>query len=225
MGLPGLIADKTQNPLDIANRKALAKEHEAADLIGSGLGMAATFVNPVTGGATIAGKLGMPAAKLFQAGSKVGQATEKFVAEKMAQTVGEGVAAKIAPKVAGMAAEGMTIMAPQAITETMLGDPGAAAESLMAGGALGGVLGGAIGVAGPVFSKMKGLAKGRIDDLPKLREIHEDAALNAIGASPAKKVELKNEYGDAVEKLPGLMDEISRGDRNILINPKNLDKN
>jgi hypothetical protein len=222
LGIPSTIADKAQDPLEVSKRKKLAKEHEAADLIGSGLGIAATFVNPVTGGATIAGKLGLPAAKLFQAGSKVGKATEKFVADKLTQTVGAGVASKIAPKVVGMAAEGATIMAPQAITEAMLGDPGTAAESLMAGGALGGVFGLATGVAAPAFSKMSKFAKSKIDDLPKLKEVHEDAALNAIGTSPAKKVQLKNDYGDVVDKLPAYMDEISRGDRKILVDPKRL---
>lgn len=218
LSLPQIIADKTQDPLEIAKRQALKKEHEIASITGNAIGM----LSP-TGllGKTV-GTLGKPAGVLFKGADKAGKAVENMVAGKMTEVVGKGVATKLAPKVVGQAAEGAVIMAPQAITEAMLGDPNTAAESLMAGGALGGMFGLGVGVASPIFSKMSRFAKDKIKDLPKLKEVHEDAALNAIGASPAKKVQMKNDFGDVVDELPKFLDDITKGERKLLVEPKKL---
>jgi len=224
LGIPEIIAEKTLDPLEVAKYKALRKDHTYANVAGTVGGTLATFINPVTAATSIAGKLLLPAGKLFQSAAKVGAATEKYVAEKLTNFVGKNIATSIAPKIVGGAAEGAVIMAPQAITETMLGDPDTAAESLMAGGAVGGIFGTVVGIGGPIFSKLGKMAKDKVDDVPKLKELHENAALNAIGASPSQRVNLKSESSDVVAMLPKFLDDATKGERSLLTNPTGLGK-
>lgn len=135
MGLPELIYDKTANPLDVAKKEALKKEHDLSNTVGGLAGFGASFM---TGG------------PLFKAASKAGEKTATVIAEKLAAEAGEEVAGRTLKKIAreivakgaGGAVEGAVFSAPHAITEAALGDPSDAAETLMAGGLIGTAFGG-----------------------------------------------------------------------------------
>jgi hypothetical protein len=144
-GLPELIFDKTRDPLEVAKKEALKKEHELSNLAGGVGGFAA---NMLVGG------------PLYKGAAKVNEAITKRVADKIG-TVAAGevgsrtlsnIAKEIVAKTGGGIAEGALISAPHALTEAALGDPGEAGETLLAGGLIGGFLGGGLGVAKEIFN-------------------------------------------------------------------------
>jgi vacuolar-type H+-ATPase subunit F/Vma7 len=208
MGLPELVLNKTQDPLEVAKREALKDEHSAANTIGGLAGFGASLF---TG------------APLFKAASLAGKATENYVAKKMAAATGEkilpGVATSIlqngAKAAAGMGVEGAVVSAPTAITEGMLGDPELAAETMLAGGILGSALGGAIGIAKPLIK----LGKEKIAKAASEKFNSEDAALNLIGATPAQRDKLAP---DVVEKIPQFFRDIAKEDPKILFSSEKL---
>lgn len=141
LGLPELIYEKTASPLEVAKKEALKKEHGLANALGGTAG----FIGSMFYG---------PGARLFKGASKVGDAVNRAVAEKLsAATRGEiskrvlnQTAQKIAARTAGMGVEGAVISAPHAITEAALGHPQEAAEHLLGGIGLGALIGGGFGL-------------------------------------------------------------------------------
>lgn len=139
LGIPEMIFDKTGNPLDVAKKEALKKEHDLANTLGGITGFGASLL---TGG------------PLWKAGSKVGEKVTAHVAEKLAVKAGEEVGSRtiksaakdivgrMASKAAGAGVEGGIVSLPHAITEAALGDPGDAAETVLAGVGIGTLLGG-----------------------------------------------------------------------------------
>lgn len=140
MGLPELIYDKTGDPLEVAKKDALKKEHDLANSVGGGAGFVA---NMVYGG------------PLYKSAAKAGEKSAEMVAQKLGVTAAENlgsrtigtvakyIAKRMVAKSAGGAVEGALISAPHAITEAALGDPDLAGESLLAGGLIGSAFGGA----------------------------------------------------------------------------------
>ncbi len=158
MGLPELILDKTQDPLAVAKREALKKEHELANASGGLTGFATSLL------------VGGP---LWKAGAKAGAATAAHLAEKLGVTAAEQVGSRtlktvatdvlknMAAKGAGAAVEGAVVTAPHAITEAALGDPEAAAETLLAGAGIGTLFGAGGSLAKDLFKLGKeGVIKG-----------------------------------------------------------------
>jgi len=231
LGIPEMIYDKTADPLAVAQKEALKKEHAAANALGGVVGFGATLIP--SGGASAVAKAGTtaatlsklnPAAKLFEGASTVGRAAEKYVAEKLA-TAGvekgaEGLAKKVVSSAAGSGAEGLVLATPHTITEAALGDPDDAAETLMAGG----LLGGALGAATPFLKKLGKLGKEKVESYGQIKDYQESSALAALGASPAQKFALKDKSPDVVEKLPDFLIGITKDDPKALLNINKLNK-
>lgn len=149
LGLPELIMDKTADPLQVAKKEALKKEHELANLAGGIAGFAGSLF------------LGGP---LWKGAAKAGEKTAAMLAEKLAVTSGEEVAKRtlsraakdvlktMAAKSAGAGVEGAVVSMPHAITEAALGDPDDAAETVLAGVGVGSLLGGGGVLAKELFS-------------------------------------------------------------------------
>jgi len=158
MGLPELIASYKQDPFEVAKREALKKEHELTNTIGGvlGAGTSLLYGGPLFKAGTKAGEVGAKATGILA--EKILQTSAEEVAKRTATTAAKEILKKSVTKAGGMAAEGMTLAAPHAITETMLGDPEAAAESLLFGAGLGAVFGGGGSMlkelTGPVAKKV-----------------------------------------------------------------------
>lgn len=139
LGLPELIYNKTADPLEVAKKEALKKEHSLANTLGGLSGFGASMF------------LGGP---LWKAGTKAGEKVGAHIAQKLAAEAGEQTVkqsfrkagANIAGKIGGSAVEGAIVTAPHVITEAALGDPEAAAETLIAGTGIGMLFGGAQGL-------------------------------------------------------------------------------
>lgn len=149
LGIPELVYEKKADPLEVAKREALKKDHELSNILGGVGGFGASLL------------VGGP---LFKGAAKVGEkATEAVAAKLGARVAGEEIGARtvksaakdivnnMLSKGAGAAAEGAVVTAPHAITEAALGDPGDAAETLVAGVGIGALLGGGGALAKDAF--------------------------------------------------------------------------
>lgn len=140
MGLPELIYDKTGDPLEVAKKEALKKEHDLANSVGGVGGFGASMIvgGPLWKGV---GKVGEKVGE--QVARKLGVTAAEELGSRTISTVAKDIAKRMVAKGAGGATEGLLFSAPHAITEAALGDPDVAAESLLAGGLIGGAFGGA----------------------------------------------------------------------------------
>ena len=158
MGLPEIIYQHKGDPFEVAKWEALKKEHDVANTIGGvfGFGGSLLYGGPLFKGATKAGEVGAKATGLLA--DKIIQVSAEEVAKRTATTAAKELLKKSITKAGGMAAEGMALSAPHAITEAMLGDPEAAAESIMMGAGLGAIFGGGGSMlkelTGPVAKKV-----------------------------------------------------------------------
>lgn len=150
MGIPELVANNTLDPLEIAKKDALKKEHSVANALGGTLGFAGSMLygGPVGKAAVAATRAGKVAEKAVQ--QQITQRAALTGAKEVTKPIAASLAKKIAEKSARYGTEGAAFMLPQAVTEAALGDPELAAESLMYG-ATGGAL---LGIGGPVVSKI-----------------------------------------------------------------------
>lgn len=210
MGAPEMIYEATGDPLEVAKREALKKEHELSSAVGNvgGFGASMFYGGP-----------------LFKGAAKVGQAAERLLAEKLMAKAGEELtkrsatkiarelAAKSTAKAVGHGVEGALVTSPIAVTEAMLGDHEAAAESLLAGVGIGSLFGVGGAMAGS-FKKMATESKavrelrGKLDDALKTDDVLKDkAAEHAFEVLDPKKHHLKrissnevieNELGEAI---------------------------
>jgi len=151
MGVPGIIAKKFADPLEIAKREGLRKQHELSGIAGSITG----FV-----GSTLYG------GSLFKGATKAGQiaarSTEKLVSESLkaagvrgvSEAAAKGMLARAGQKAIEMGVEGAVVSAPRVITEAMLGDPEQAGETLLLGAGLGAALGVPTGLLGGALGKI-----------------------------------------------------------------------
>lgn len=162
MGLPDLMLNYTLTPWEIAAREAFRKEHKLASDIGDVGGFLASL--PIGG-------------PLFKLSSKTGEGVANYLSERLAtqagETVGKRAASefgkKAAAAVAGGIAEGATLVAPHALTETAFGDYDAAAQTLLAGGGLGG----ALGLSVPAAKGIVKMGKGVYDEAAALAGMRE----------------------------------------------------
>ena len=179
VGLPELIYDKTGDPLEVAKKEALKKEHELANSLGGIGGFAASlFVGgPLWKGASKAGEATTQAARNL--GAKISVQAGEEVGKRQATQV----AKEIAAEAAGGAVEGALVSMPHAITEAALGDPSAAAETMLAGTGIGGVFGGGIGLSKELF----GLGKKVANESKKLVD-EKELTINEIARRTAKVV-------------------------------------
>jgi len=206
LGVPELVEDKTEDPLELAKRDALKKDHNIANTLGGLAGFGATLLP--TMGASAAAKVGskVAGAKLFEGASKLGTAVESKVASKLSQVAAPQIVKDAGAKAAGYAVEGATIAAPTAITEAVLGDPNEAAETMMAGGLFGGVLGAAI----PGLKKAGQFAVNKAQYFSKFLPQEKEAAFNAIGATSAQREKLMTKAPDVVDKMPQFLRDITK---------------
>lgn len=140
MGIPGLVYEKTGDPLEVAKWEALKKSHDLATAAGSVGGFGASLF---AGG------------PVFKAAGAAGKVVERAVAEKLAAagiergapSMAKNIVARMATGGAKLGVEGAVISAPRALTEAALGDPEQAGETVLMGAGLGiglGFLGGAL---------------------------------------------------------------------------------
>lgn len=140
MGLPELVLDHNLDPLELAKKEALKKEHQ--------------LVNNIAGVAGFAGSLlyGGPVGKVSGLGAKVGLSAERSLAARLAasgvdagsRSLAKRILAKTLPAAAAMGTEGVIYSAPQALTEAALGEPELAAETILMNGLGGVVIGGSM---------------------------------------------------------------------------------
>ena len=134
LGIPELVYDKTQSPLDVAKKEALKKHYEALNIAG---GLTGAVGSMLYGG------------PLFKGASKAGEVTSKAVTKALsaraAGEVSEGAIKKFAKDITagavGTGVEGALLSAPYAFTEAVLGDKEDAAETLMLGMGVGSLFG------------------------------------------------------------------------------------
>jgi len=188
LGLPELVLDKTQDPLEAAKREGLKKEWDLTNTI---FGVGGALSTLWTG------------APLWRGASAAGQATTKTISAKIAALAGENAtksgikkaATNLAGKTAGMGVEGAVVSMPRALTELALGDPEAAAESVISGAAIGGLFGAGLTVAKPAGKKAIDLLQKLEDDYKvtqKLRMTNlQNIAKNMIRKTTASYVGLK----------------------------------
>ena len=201
-GVPQIVAEHKMDPFDTAKWEALKKDHGLATAVGS--------VGGFLGSLAVGGPL-------FEGAGKVGEAAEKLTANQLervglstgADSAAKAITAKMATSAAKLGAEGVVVSAPRALTEASLGDYDAAAESLMAGGAMGGVLGlGAGAISGPAARVMKSLSKTMAEESPTVR-----AAVNATqAAAPGESglVGAASNMGASDETIEGMLKNLKR---------------
>lgn len=179
-GVPEVIQDRVQNPLDLAKRKRLQEEHEAASIAGtlSGVGASLLYGGPVFKGAEIAGKA---ASKLVTKGLE--RSIVKAGADKViAQAAAKSLAGKIPSAAAQYAVEGGVMSAPRALTEAAFGDIEAAAESMVLGVGVGAALGGVGSLVSPSAKAINSAYKRFVKrPTQELLETEAGAAARAAG--------------------------------------------
>jgi hypothetical protein len=179
MGIPELILNKTQDPLEVAKREALKKEHNALNNIAGVAGFGASLL------------YGGPIGKVATGAEAAGRAAENLLAkrlvaagvEKGSESIAKGLAKKLATSATKLGVEGATFSAPVALTEAALGDPDLAAETLL----MNGLAGAALGVGG---SAVKNLTK---------------LGLDAVAPNLLGKAAVVGPDGQVVEQASGML--------------------
>jgi hypothetical protein len=127
-----------KNTLTMDEWQALHEVHPGSSFAGGTAGFIASLLG---GPGSIAARAAVTTGELGERGlAKIIGAT---AADQVGSRTATQAAKEIVAKLGGATIEGATFMAPQAVTEAVLGDPEAAAESLMSGGLVGGAFGGA----------------------------------------------------------------------------------
>ncbi len=212
-GVPDIIDQHTLDPLTLAKREGLKKEHQAASTIGAVGGFGASLF---TGEALFSGAA--KAGKAVEAGVMgLGRATATKAAEEAAVTVlGERLAAtatteagakaaelaapslfrKATAAAAKMGVEGAIISAPPVITEAGLGDYQKAGETLLWGVGAGAALGAVTALGSAGLGKAKTAITEALGPNP-LENFSQEQAW--------KSLDPKLKFSKAAEELPGGM--------------------
>jgi hypothetical protein len=206
-GIPETIYDEKADPLDVARKEALKKEHEAANTIGAITGFAGSLA---TG------------APLFKGAAKVSEAASRATARQLAklgvregaESIAKDIAAKAATGAAKLGTEGIIVSAPMAITEAALGDMEAAGEALLLGGGLGAGLGASSGFisltgkAGKGVASLarkgtgKAVAKAEKKTLPQwLKSKQVEATLKSVGFQKSQFKKINKEGKLSLDEL------------------------
>lgn len=171
MGLPEIVYDHSADPLEVAKKEALKKDHEAANNIGgvAGFGASLLYGGPIGKLATGAGKAGIAVAEKAIANRLVEAGVESGT-----RAIAKSLAKNIAKKGIQYGVEGALMAAPKAITEASLGDTELAAETLMYGG----LAGAGLGLGGATLKELGKLGK---DAAIKGTEWAAGKAINKLG--------------------------------------------
>lgn len=206
----GLVDAETLRELDERNREASI----AGEIAGTVLPALAT------GGSSVAARGAQIAGKGILGAAKAGQVVEGITAKALSKIIKDTGSKKIAqkiverslPKIAGSAVEGSFYGAGKLISEDALGRREFNAENLVSDAGLGAILGGAAGglfgaaqLLVPVTSKIKDPVTGKVKTILRKFADKEDAALDLVGLTPAKKTAIKNNDPKLVEELPDFL--------------------
>lgn len=153
-GVTEAVLKKTESDLDKAKYQALKNENELASLAGNVGGFVGSmfYGGPLFKAASKAGLVGEGAAKLATKAVETALKNQGLGQYAAARAAG-AIAANTLEKGAKLGVEGLSLVAPKALTEAALGDPKEAAETLAWGFGIGALLGGAGGFASKSFEK------------------------------------------------------------------------
>jgi hypothetical protein len=198
-GVTDAILKKTETDVEKAQYESLKAKHQAASIFGNvgGFGASLLYGGPLFQTAAKAGKIAQGASKVATssvAAALIERGLGKSTAEKLAGTIAE----EAITRGAQLGVEGAVVVAPKAITEAMLGDPGEAAETLGWGLGLGAIIGGVGGPLYKAYEKSKGLrTKAEEFALSKM----DPDAFKALKAEQLKNAETAKEAKTAAEAM------------------------
>lgn len=201
-------AEKYGDPLELAQLNALAEQNKAADWLGTGAGFIATL--PLGGPVTkAASKIG---------GKLLGKEIAEKVGGEISQKSAESLFKKIGEKSLEFGTEGVIYSAPRAFTEAAYGDPDAAAQTLLAGGAFGALFGAGYGASAEALKKANKLKNDYFADFDRIkRTAYEIAGINA-----EKATQIQSTNPEVDDFLPSYLSEIATENPKALNNSKLL---
>lgn len=229
LGVPEVALDLTEDTFDRAVREEIKNELSVANTIGGIGGFGASFLigAPIFKAATAAGKAVSGAART--AGDVALKQVSKNVSQKLGKKISESQVAKLigkaGEKATQLGVEGGVIAAPRTITEAALGDPEAAAESLMLGIGVGSVIGSGLQIGSAVGKKAKDLLNiGKEFASKTAGKIFnaEDSALKIIGATAGKANKMRATDADVIKNLPNFLKAIGKEDKAAFFSSKRL---
>lgn len=222
--------------VDAETLQQLARRNRAAAITGEIAGTIAPLI--ATGGASAAAKAASIAGKGVTTASTAGRlaekGTEKLVKRLISKSGNPKTAKKVlekaVPKVAGSAVEGSFFGTGQLISENALGNAEFNAENLLtsagSGAVFGGLAGAGLGAAQaltPIVSKGASKIKGAVKDKTSKFLDPEDAALEFLGYTPAKKTKFKKNNPDMVAEIPDYL--VKKGKAGLFTGAKDVADN
>lgn len=194
MGIPETAYDLTADPLEVAKKEALKKDHQLANAIGGIGGFGASLA------------VGGP---LFKGATTVGKAAERVVAAKLgeygieqgAKGIAKSLTSKMINNATRLGVESAVVSAPQAVTEAALGDPELAAESILTNVGIGAFLG-VMGPGAKELIKLGNTVVSKGADLVTKGTNAGRAALSVSGVSPAAQAKLVRKFPEIMDELP-----------------------
>jgi hypothetical protein len=200
-GLGEIALDATQDPLEVAKRQAIKKDHDFANNAFGTLGFGASLLVPGAPLARLAGLSAKAAPKIVGAAAK---ALAPRIAAKGATTAAANSAAKqiaqnIARSSATLGVESALFSAPTAITEAALGDPELAAETLLINGLAGSVLGAGGKAAKEIFGLIPKRAIEEGAEKGLLQNFKNERAAKALGFTKGQIKKLEKGQKEAEE--------------------------
>lgn len=137
LGLPEIVLEHTADPFQVAKFEALKKDHELSNVIGGTGG----FIGSLLYGGPLFNAAAKASTKTTLVAEKILAASAGEVGKRTATTAAKEIVKKMAVQGLGSGVEGAVLTAPHAITEAALGDPDAAAETLLYGVGIGAMFG------------------------------------------------------------------------------------
>lgn len=174
---PLLNADKS--PLERLKDEAIKNDHDIANAIGGATGFGASLF------------VGAP---VFKGAELVGQGAERIIAKQLAdyglkrgsESVAKDLATRIATNAGRLSTEAVTLAAPKAATEAIVGDPDLAAETLISNGLFGlglGAVGGVVSTGASRAKKLIDKFAASTEDIAKMagpKATREDSVVAAL---------------------------------------------
>lgn len=197
LGIPGVIAEHTEDPDKLAQDEALKHEHAFANALGgvAGFGGSLLVGGPLFKGAATIGSL---------AERGITQAAERALASRLTAAGVESGASSIARQIvakgmggaAGLGTEAAIVASPKALTEEALGDPEAAAETMLWSVGAGAALGTVSGAGKEIFKRAADGVFAMPSSIPgKLESYANEQAL--------KSHNLFKKFSDRLGEVPG----------------------
>lgn len=192
MGIPEMVYNATGDPIEVAKKDALKKEHELWNTIGGvGGGIGSLFVGgPLFKGATAAGA-GAVALRKKLVSNMATKLETKGLSRSESLKHAKGVLGYLAPlstpmdKLLAGAVEGGVVTMPHFLTEAALGDPLVAGEHIAAGIGIGGLFG-VGGYAAGTLLKLGGKLTGVSGVLEEIKQkVTTEDGLRILAGSKA----------------------------------------